>query len=75
MISSESKVQDIRMNGFKKFVNSSGASWNSFPGAITKELAHYSLPTLLDNYFNIVIIHVGINDPLNSNCKNNKKNW
>ena len=40
------------------------ARLKSFPGATSKELAHYVLPTLKEGSFNTVLIHVGINDIL-----------
>ena len=36
-----------------------------FPGATSRHLAHYVVPTLDENYFDTAIIHVGINDMLN----------
>ena len=36
----------------------------SFPGATSKELAHYVIPTLKEESFHTALIHVGINDIL-----------
>ena len=36
----------------------------SFPGAASKELAHYVVPSLKEESFHTVLIHVGINDIL-----------
>ena len=38
------------------------ARLKSFPGAISKELAHYVAPTLKEESFHTALIHVGIND-------------
>ena len=40
------------------------ACLKSFPGATSKELAHYTVPTLKEGSFNTALIHVGINDIL-----------
>ena len=36
----------------------------SFPGATSKELAHYVIPTLKEESFHTALIHVRINDIL-----------
>ena len=33
----------------------------SLPGATSKELAHYVIPTLQEEWFNSALIHIGIN--------------
>ena len=38
------------------------ARLKSFPGAASKELAHYVVPTLKEESFHTAMIHVGIND-------------
>ena len=40
------------------------AHLKSFPGATSKELAHYVVPTLKEESFHTALIHVGINDIL-----------
>ena len=40
------------------------ARLKSFPGAISKELEHYVVPTLKEESFHTALIHVGINDIL-----------
>ena len=35
------------------------ARLKSFPGAISKELAHYVVPTLKEESFHTALIHVG----------------
>ena len=40
------------------------ASLKSFPGATSKELAHYVVPNLKEESFHTALIHVGINDIL-----------
>ena len=35
-----------------------------FPGATSKELIHYVVPTLQEKSFNSALIHIGINDIL-----------
>ena len=40
------------------------ARLKSFPGATSKELAHYVVPTLKEESFHTALIHVGINDIL-----------
>ena len=42
------------------------ARLKSFPGAISKELAHYVAPTLKEESFHTALIHVGINDIVRS---------
>lgn len=57
------------MNEFNKFANNGKRTLKGFPGATSKELAHYVLLILQDNKFVTAVIHVGINDLLNNSSK------
>ena len=37
----------------------------TFPGVIPVHMNHHTIPTLLEDKLDIVIVHVGINDVLN----------
>ena len=50
------------MREFNQWLGSGTASIVSFPGATTKRLVHYSLPTLKEENPEVVIIHVGCNN-------------
>ena len=43
------------------------ARFKYFRGATSKELLHYIDPTLKESNFEVAVIHVGINDLMNSN--------
>ena len=43
------------------------ARFKYFPGATSKELPHYIDATLEESNFEVAVIHVGVNDLLNSN--------
>ena len=43
------------------------ARFKYFPGATSKELLHYIDATLEESNFELAVIHVGVNDILNSN--------
>ena len=45
------------------------ARLKSFPGATSKELAHYVVPTLKEESFHTALIHVGTNDILRDQSK------
>ena len=42
------------------------AQLKSFPGGTYKELLYYVEPTLKDKIFDLVLLHVGVNDLLKS---------
>ena len=50
------------MREFNQWLGSGTASIVSFPGATTKRLLHYSLPTLKEENPEVVVIHVGCNN-------------
>ena len=50
------------MREFNQWFGSGTASIVTFPGATTKRLLHYSLPTLKEENPEVVIIHVGCNN-------------
>lgn len=57
-----SMVKGMRMKEFNQHLKNSFCKLRSFPGASLKQLAHYALPTLVDETPNRVIIHGGCND-------------
>ena len=59
----ESIPRGIWMRKFNHCTNGV-ARLKSFPGVKSKELAHYVVPTLKEESFHTVLIHVGINDIL-----------
>ena len=59
-IISDSIPIGIRMREYNKWLESGTASIVSFPGATTKRLLHYSLPTLKEENPKVVVIHVGL---------------
>ena len=61
-IISDSIPKGIRMREFNQWLGSGTASIVSFPGATTKRLLHYSLPTLKEENPEVVVIHVGCNN-------------
>ena len=50
------------MREFNQWLGSGTASIVTFPGATTKRLLHYSLPTLKEENHEVVIVHVGRNN-------------
>ena len=70
-ILSDSIPKGIRMWEFNRHLNSGKAHIKPFPGATSKQLKHYALPTLEDDKPDNVIIHVGYNDisPINRNLE------
>ena len=66
LILSDSICGRIRMKGFDNYIMNGYAYRKSFPGATPKELAHYCIPTLLEDKPDICIINVGTNS-LNKN--------
>ena len=54
------------MKDFNNYIKNGYAYRKSFPGATTKELAHYCIPTLLESKPDICIMNVGTNS-LNKN--------
>ena len=61
LILSDSICSRIQMKEFNTFVNNGYAYRKSFPGATPKELAHYCIPTLLEDKPDTCIINVGTN--------------
>ena len=49
---------------FNKTLRTGRARFKHFPGALSKDLLHYIDPTLDEQNFKAVIIHIGINDIL-----------
>ena len=47
-------------------LNNGSARFKYFPGATSKDLLHYVDATLQDNLFEVAVIHIGINDNVNS---------
>ena len=66
LILTDSICGRIRMKEFNVYVRNGYAYRKAFPGATPKELAHYCIPTLLEDKPDIVIINAGT-DSLNKN--------
>ena len=66
IIFTDSIPKGIRMREFNYFIKNSTAQMKCFPGATSKDLNYYVIPTLQNNSYDQVLIHVGINDLLNS---------
>ena len=61
---SDSIPKGIRIREFNRYITNATVRLKSFPGATSKELAHYVVPTLQEELFNSALIHIGINDIL-----------
>ena len=61
---SDSISKGIRIGEFNRYITNATARLKSFPGATSKELTHYVVPTLQEESFNSALIHIGINDIL-----------
>ena len=59
---SDSIPKGIRIREFDRYITNAAAWLKSFPGATSKELPHYVVPTLQEESFNLALIHIGIND-------------
>ena len=64
-IFSDSIPKGIRIKQMKQQIKNGNARIHSFPGATSHQLLHY-LDENLDKYTDTVVIHIGINDILNS---------
>ena len=64
-IFSDSIPKGIRIKQMNKRIRNGNARIHSFPGATSHQLLHY-LDVHLDKYTDTVVIHIGINDILNS---------
>ena len=75
---SDSIPKGIRIREFNCYITNATARLKSFPGAASKELAHYVVPTLQEESFNLALIHIGINDILkdqsDSQCESLTRN-
>ncbi|XP_057317063.1 uncharacterized protein LOC130659960 [Hydractinia symbiolongicarpus] len=69
-IISDSIAKGINTREFNNHLRNGDARFKVFPGSNIKNLGHYSLPTLVDENQEIVVVHVGINDLLD--IKRNK---
>ena len=58
---SDSIPKGIRIRKFNHYINNATAGQKSFPGATSKELSHYVVPTLQEGWFNSALINIGIN--------------
>ena len=52
------------MRDFNSELDTGHTKIRTFPGAISKEFPHHVSPTLEDGYFDIAILHFGVNDLL-----------
>ena len=62
LILSDSVCNRIKTKEFNRYIENGYAYRKTFPGATVNELAHYGIPTLLEDKPDTVIIHIGIND-------------
>ena len=65
IIFTDSIPKGIRMRRFNNYLKSNTAQMKCFPGASSKDLAYYVIPTLEKMSFDQALIHVGVNDFLN----------
>ena len=49
------------MKEFNRELKNGQAYWKQFPGATSQEMAHYCIPTLINENLDTVIIHTGTN--------------
>ena len=61
---SDSIPKGIRIRKFNHYITNATARLKTFPGAASKELTHYVVPTLQEESFNSALILIGINDIL-----------
>ena len=61
LILSDSLCNRIRMKEFNQYITNGYAYHKNFPGATSKDIAHYCLPALIDDKPDMCIIHVGTN--------------
>ena len=59
---SDSILKGITIPEFNRYITNATATLKRFPGATSKELTHYMVPTLQEESFNSALIHIGIND-------------
>ena len=61
---SDSIPKGSRIREFNCYITNATARLKCFPGATSKELTHYVVPTLQEESFNSALIQIGINDIL-----------
>ena len=61
---SDNIPKGFRIREFNCYITNGTARLKSVPGATSKELTHYVVPTLQEESFNSTLIHIGINDIL-----------
>ena len=61
---SDSIPKGIRIREFNRYITKATTRLKCFPGATSKELKHYVVPTLQEESFNSNLIHIGISDIL-----------
>ena len=61
---SDSIPKGIRIREFNRHITNATTRLKCFPGATSKELKHYVVPTFQKKSFNSTLIHIGINDIL-----------
>ena len=64
LVAGDSHIKRIRRIDFNKELRKRKAYFCSFSGATSKQLDHYTIPSLVDDKPDAVIIHVGNNDIL-----------
>ena len=61
---SDNIPKGIRICEFNRYITNATARLKNFPGATSKELTHYVVPTLQEESFNSALIQIDINDIL-----------
>ena len=64
---SKCQKANILKYNINKALTNGRARFKYFPGATSKELLHYIDATLEESNFEVAVIHVGVNDLMNSN--------
>ena len=67
LIISDSMCSRIKMKEFNSYTKNGYAYRKTFPSATVNELAHYCIPTLLEDKPDTVIIHIGTNNVTKQN--------
>ena len=62
----DSIIRGIRVRDFNQQVKNGYAKFKCFPGCNSKEILHYTEPTLETGFYDSAILHVGVNDLLNN---------
>ena len=66
LLLSDSICSRIQMHEFNRNLRSGHAYRKQFPGATSHGIAHYSIPTLINDKPDTIVIHAGTNDLRNT---------